>query len=64
MTRSKRFEQRADRPVNKDVFVQEDADLGLVVMDSPHDPRPSIRIEKGRVTEIDGCAEADFDFID
>ena len=64
MTGSKRFEKRAGRAVNKDSFVHEDAGLGLIVSDSPNDPRPSIRIEKGRVVEIDGCAEADFDSID
>jgi propanediol dehydratase large subunit len=64
MAGSKRFQRRAERPVNKDTYVQEDASLGLVVMDSPNDPKPSIRIEKGRVTEIDGCAAGDFDTID
>ncbi|CAN5235443.1 hypothetical protein BH10PSE7_BH10PSE7_06170 [soil metagenome] len=64
MVRSRRFERRAERAVNKDTFVQEDPGLGLVVMDSPNDPKPSIRIEKGRIVEIDGCAETDFDTID
>lgn len=64
MTRSKRFLKRAERAVNKDVFVQQDDGLGLVVMDSPHDPKPGIRIDKGRIVEIDGCPEAEFDTID
>ena len=64
MTRSKRFLKRAERAVNKDTYVQENAELGLVVMDSPYDPKPGIRIEKGRVVEIDGCPEKDFDTID
>jgi propanediol dehydratase large subunit len=64
MIGSKRFEIRAQRAVNKDTFVHEDADLGLIVMDSPNDPLPSIRIDNGRVIEIDGCAETDFDSID
>ena len=31
---------------------------------SPHDPKPGIEIEGGRVVELDGVAEADFDMID
>jgi len=42
MTRSKRFEKREERAVNRDTFVQEEASLGLMVMDSPDDPKPSI----------------------
>ena len=64
MSGSKRFAKRAERPVNRDTYVQEDASLGLVVMDSPNDPKPSIGIEKGRIVEIDGCAAADLDTID
>lgn len=62
--RSKRFVRRGERAVNKDTYVEEAADLGLVVMDSPHDPRPGIRVEAGRITAIDGREEADFDTID
>jgi propanediol dehydratase large subunit len=64
VTGSKRFEKRAARPVNRDTFVAEAADLGLCVMDSPHDPKPSIAIERGRIVEIDGRREADFDTVD
>jgi len=64
MTRSKRFEKREGRAVNRDTFVQEEPSLGLMVMDSPEDPKPSIRLESGRVVEIDGRIEAEFDVID
>jgi len=64
MIRSKRFEKRDERPVNRDTFVQEEPSLGLTVMDSPNDPQPSLRLEAGRVVEIDGREEADFDVID
>jgi len=64
MAGSKRFAKRAARAVNKDTYVQEDASLGLMVMESPNDPKPSIRIEKGRIAEIDGSAAADFDTVD
>jgi propanediol dehydratase large subunit len=64
MARSRRFEKRAERPVNKDTFVQEAAELGLIVMNSPSDPKPGIRLERGRVVEIDGRSEESFDAID
>ncbi len=52
MLRQKRFEKREERAVNRDTFVQEEASLGLTVMDSPNDPKPSLRLEAGRVVEI------------
>ena len=51
MMRSKRFQKREERAVNRDTFVQEEASLGLMVMDSPDDPKPSLRLENGRVVE-------------
>jgi propanediol dehydratase large subunit len=33
-------------------------------MDGPNDPEPSLAVEDGRVVEIDGCREEDFDVID
>ena len=50
--------------VNLDGFAHEDAGLGLVAMNAPDDPEPSIRVEDGRVVELDGTAEADFDTLD
>src|ERR1035437_5304952 len=38
MVRSKRFERLAEREVNKDTFVQEAPELGLILMDGPNDP--------------------------
>jgi propanediol dehydratase large subunit len=62
--RSKRFEVLAGRPVNQDGFVKEWPEVGLIAMNSPYDPKPSIRIEGGRVVELDGKQRKDFDFID
>ncbi len=62
--RQKRFEVLAERPVNKDGFIQEWPEVGLVAMESANDPRPSIRIQGGRVVELDGRARDDFDMID
>ena len=38
--------------------------LGLVAMRSPADPAPSLVVADGRVIEMDGVAEAEFDSID
>ncbi|MCT1458339.1 propanediol/glycerol family dehydratase large subunit [Aestuariimicrobium sp. p3-SID1156] len=62
--RSKRFEALDARPVNQDGFVTEWAEVGLIAMESPNDPKPSIRIEGGRVVELDGKALKDFDMLD
>ena len=62
--RSKRFEVLAARPVNQDGYVQEWPEVGLIAMNSPFDPKPSIRIENGRITELDGKKRAEFDMLD
>lgn len=62
--KSKRFEVLAARPVNQDCFVGECPEMGFISMDSPYDPAPSIKIEGGVVTEMDGKARKDFDFND
>ena len=62
--RQKRFEVLAERPINKDGFIKEWVDVGLVAMESPNDPKPSIKIENGIVVELDGKRRDDFDMID
>ncbi|MCW2677203.1 MAG: Glycerol dehydratase, partial [Modestobacter sp.] len=52
------------RPVNLDGFVEEWPEKGLVAMESDFDPQPSVRVEDGRVVEMDGRERADFDFMD
>ncbi len=54
----------ATRPISRDNLVPEDPALGLVAFSSPFDPEPSLRIEDGRVVELDGKREPDFDLID
>ena len=61
---SARSEFLASRPISADNLVPEDPALGLVAFSSPFDPEPSLRIEDGRVVELDGKREADFDLID
>lgn len=62
--RQKRFQVLADRPVNKDGFIKEWIEVGLVAMDSPNDPKPGIKIQNGKVVELDGKPREDFDMID
>ena len=62
--RSKRFEALAKRPVNQDGFVKEWIEEGFIAMESPNDPKPSIRIVDGVVTELDGKPASKFDLID
>jgi propanediol dehydratase large subunit len=61
---SRRTEILEDRPVNLDGFVEEWPEKGLVAMESDFDPAPSVRVEDGRIVELDGRARADFDFMD
>ena len=63
-TRSRRFEVLAGRDINKETYVNPWPEAGLSVTDSPYDPAPGLRIENGRVVEMDGKAEADFDALD
>ena len=64
MKRSKRFEVLEKRPVHQDGFVQEWPEVGLIAVSGPNDPKPSIKIEKGRVVEMDGKPRSEFDMID
>src|SRR3954452_4664140 len=52
------------RAVNLDGFVEEWPEKGLVAMESDFDPAPSVRVEDGRIVELDGKVRADFDFMD
>jgi len=59
-----RFRFMDAQPVNLDGFATEDPQLGLIAFNSPADPEPSLVVRDGRVVELDGRAEADFDVID
>ncbi len=52
------------RPISRDNLVPEDPALGLVAFSSPLDPEPSLRVQDGRVVELDGKPEAEFDLLD
>ncbi len=64
MMRSKRFQVLEQRPVNQDGLISEWPDEGLIAMNSPNDPKPSIKVKDGIVIELDGKKREDFDTID
>ncbi|WP_394923451.1 propanediol/glycerol family dehydratase large subunit [uncultured Robinsoniella sp.] len=64
MKRSKRIETLDKRPVNRDGYINEWPEMGFVAMKSPYDPKPSIKVEDGVITELDGKKKAEFDFLD
>ncbi|HEY7689567.1 MAG TPA: propanediol/glycerol family dehydratase large subunit [Dongiaceae bacterium] len=62
--RWRRFDVWDARPLRLDRFAAEDPQNGFAATASPFDPKPSLRLAGGRVVEMDGVAEADFDLID
>jgi len=62
--RQKRFEVLETRPVNQDGFVVEWPEVGMIAMGSPNDPTPTVKVENGKIVEMDGKKRSDFDFIE
>lgn len=62
--KSKRFEVLGNRPVNKDGYVKEWPEVGLIAMNSPLDPKPSVKVVNGKIVELDGKKREDFDLLD
>lgn len=62
--RHKRFEVLENREVQKDGFLKEWPEAGLIAMSGPEDPEPSIKIEDGEIVEMDGKSLDDFDPVD
>jgi propanediol dehydratase large subunit len=62
--RSARFVARETRELRREVLIEPLAELGLVAMDGPNDPEPSLEIVDGRVIEIDGRGREDWDALD
>ncbi|MCB6179322.1 propanediol/glycerol family dehydratase large subunit [Rhodobacter sp. Har01] len=62
--RWRRFADWDARPLRQDRFAREDPAKGFQAMASPADPAPGLAVAEGRVTVMDGVAEADFDLID
>jgi len=64
MAISHRFKNLEKRDINRETYVKPWPEVGLIVADSPTDPKPSLRIESGHVIELDGKPRADFDILD
>ena len=59
-----RFRFMNEQRVNLDGFATPAPELGLVAFNGLNDPAPSLVIDAGRIVEMDGHAESDFDSID
>lgn len=64
MRRSERFEILEQRSIHKDGFVEEWPEIGLAAIESPNNPIPSVKVEDGKIIEMDGKSREEFDFID
>jgi propanediol dehydratase large subunit len=62
--RSERFRQREQRELRREVLIWPLAELGLVAMDGPNDPQPSLVVDGDHIVEIDGRREQDWDSLD
>jgi len=62
--RSRRFEARERRELNREVLVSPHPELGLVAAAGPRDPEPELLVDNGVVMRLDGRAAPDFDVID
>ena len=64
MKRSGRFAALEERPIQREAFVHEWPEVGLMVTDSPYDPAPSLRIESDRIVEMDGVPRDQMDMLE
>jgi propanediol dehydratase large subunit len=62
--RSDRFVAREQRELRRELLIEPLAELGLVAMNGPNDPKPSLVVEDGHVVELDGRREEDWDALD
>ena len=62
--RSKRYEFFEKLEVNKDTYLDEMSEIGLITTGGMEDPRPSIRVKDGQVIEMDEKPLDEFDIVD
>jgi propanediol dehydratase large subunit len=62
--RSRRFEARERRELNREQLVSPYPELGLVAAGGPLDPEPELLVQDGVVVRLDGRSAPDFDVID
>lgn len=62
---SRRLEILAQRDVHKDSFIGEWPEAGLIIIDSPADPKPGIMLDdQNQITHMDGRPSDEFDMMD
>src|SRR5258705_2960144 len=62
--RSARFVSREERGLRRETLIAPLAELGLIAMDSPNDPAPSLVVEDGHIVELDGRRREAWDALD
>src|SRR5690606_23116231 len=62
--RWRRFDLWDERPLHQDRLAAENPEHGFCAAASPHDPKSGLRVEDGRIVELDGRRAAEFDMID
>ena len=62
--RSERFAKREERELRREVLIEPLAELGLVAMNGPNDPEPSLVLDGDQIVELDGRGKADWDSLD
>jgi propanediol dehydratase large subunit len=62
--RSRRFVEREQRELRRELLITPFPELGLVAMNGPNDPEPELEVRDGRVVALDGRSEDEFDALD
>ena len=61
---TKRQDVRRQRPVNQETFITPWPEAGLIALESPDDPQPSLHVCDHFIVEMDGKRVEEFDLID
>jgi propanediol dehydratase large subunit len=62
--RTARSARREERELRRELSIEPLPELGLVAMNGPNDPAPSLVVEDGRVVELDGRRADEWDALD
>jgi len=62
--RSRRFVEREQRDLRRELLITPQPELGLIAVNGPNDPEPGLRVQDGRVVCLDGRSEDEFDALD
>src|SRR5439155_25177334 len=62
--RSRRFVEREQRELRRELLITPFPGLGLVALNGPNDPEPGLEVRDGRVVSLDGRSEDEFDALD